>query len=108
LAAVEADWKRLYFPPDDDGELDLTSDGDLRRLRGWVEGNGIGVVVFDALLDHLGVGNEFKPKQVRHALRPLRRLAADLGTAVVGSLHPRKGKAVSFRVLIAGSHQFNA
>jgi hypothetical protein len=67
------------------------------------------VIVFDALLDHIGSGvDEFKPKAVRAALRPLRRLAADEEIAIVGSMHPRKGKIVSFRDLIANSHQFNA
>ena len=39
---------------------------------------------------------------------PLRRVAGAHGIAAVGLLHPIKGRAKSFRELMAGSHQFNA
>jgi hypothetical protein len=74
----------------------------------WVAQYEIGVVIFDALLDDLGSADVYESRQVRAALRPLRRVARDANVAVLGSLHPRKGDALSFRDLVAGSHQFNA
>jgi hypothetical protein len=50
----------------------------------------------------------YNPKHVREKLKPIRRIAAACDVAVLGLLHPIKGKAVSFRDLMAGSHQFNA
>jgi len=108
LYAVEADWRRVFFPPQDIGDLDVTTDDGIATLDGWVREYGIGVVVFDALLDNLGSCDAYEPRQVRGALRPLSRFARDAGVAVLGSLHPRKGDAISFRDLVAGSHQFNA
>jgi hypothetical protein len=98
----------VFFPPQDIGDLDVTTDDGLATLASWVSEYGIGVVVFDALLDNLGSADVYEPRQVRSALSPLRRFAGDAGVAVLGSLHPRKGDAVSFRDLVAGSHQFNA
>jgi hypothetical protein len=108
LYAVEANWRRVFFPPQDIGDLDVTTEDGLATLAGWVSEYGIAVVVFDALLDNLGSADVYEPRQVRSALRPLRRFAADAGVAVLGSLHPRKGDALNFRDLVAGSHQFNA
>jgi hypothetical protein len=108
LYAAEADWRRVFFPPHDIGDLDVTTDEGISTLNTWVRDYEIGVVVFDALLDNLGSCDAYEPRQVRGALRPLRRFAADRDVAVLGSLHPRKGDALSFRDLVAGSHQFNA
>jgi hypothetical protein len=110
LHAAGADWPHVFFPPDDCAELDVTTEDGCDRLGMWVKRNAIRIVVFDALLDHLGGTkvDEFKPKAVRNALRPLRRLARDRGFAAVGALHPKKGHALTFRDLMAASHQFNA
>lgn len=110
LYAAGAEWRHIWFPPEDCAELDLTSPADIERLRSWVREHRVRVVFFDALLDHIGgtTVDEYKPKAVRNALRPLRRLALEEGFAAVGSMHPRKGNAGSFRDLLAGSHQFNA
>jgi hypothetical protein len=108
LYAAQADWRRVYFPPEDIGDLDVTADQGIDTLARWVREYEIGVVVFDALLDNLGSCDAYEPRQVRSALRPLRRVANDAEVAILGSLHPRKGDAVSFRDLVAGSHQFNA
>lgn len=108
LYAAEADWRRVFFPPQEIGDLDITTDDGISTLAAWVRDYGIGVVVFDALLDNLGSCDGYEPRQVRGALRPLRRFAADVDVAILGSLHPRKGDALSFRDLVAGSHQFNA
>jgi hypothetical protein len=110
LYAAGADWGRIWFPPEDATDVDFTSPADVERLRRWVRDRDARIVVFDALLDHLGGASvdEFKPKAVRNALRPLRRLAADEGFAALGAMHPRKGNALTFRDLVANSHQFNA
>jgi DnaB-like helicase N terminal domain/AAA domain len=77
-----------------------------------VERERIGLIVLDALLDHIPGGDEgkaiYNPKAVRQAMRPLRRVAGETGVAALGLMHPIKGRVTSFRQLIAGSHQFNA
>jgi hypothetical protein len=96
----------------DDGEylddLVLTE----RRLEDAIRRDGIGLVVFDQLIDHVHGGADgqavYNPKHVRGALMPLRRVSARCEIAALGLLHPIKGQPRSFRDLIAGSHQFNA
>jgi hypothetical protein len=82
------------------------------RLSRAVEREGIGLVVFDQLLDHVAGGVDgsavYNPKHVRQALVPLRRVAAEMNIATLGLMHPIKGQPRSFRDLVAGSHQFNA
>lgn len=96
----------------DDGEYldDLSARGD--DLAVAVERDGIGLIVLDQLLDHVGGGIDgsavYNPKAVRQAMLPLRRVAGTQGIAAIGLLHPVKGRAKTFRDLVAGSHQFNA
>lgn len=110
LYAAGADLTRVLTLDDGDYLTDFTIDGE--RLGRAIEREGIGLVVFDQLLDHVSGGHEgeavFNPKSVRQALVPLRRVAALQGIAALGLLHPVKGHARSFRDLVAGSHQFNA
>jgi hypothetical protein len=110
LHVAGADLERVKFQHVGDADIDFNDPGDIEHMRGWVQRYEIRVVVFDALLDHVGGAgvDEFKSKAVRAALRPLRRLAADEQIAVIGSMHPRKGRVLSFRDLVANSHQFNA
>lgn len=110
LHLAGADFAHVHFQIEADGDIDLTEPADVEHLRALIRLAGARVVVFDALLDHIGGPgvDEMKPKAVRGALRPLRRLAAEEDVAVVGTMHPRKGRVVSFRDLIANSHQFNA
>jgi hypothetical protein len=47
LYAAEADWRRVFFPPEDIGDLDVTTDdgidtGENDRLRALVEGEDFG------------------------------------------------------------------
>jgi hypothetical protein len=96
----------------DDGEYldDLASRAD--DLAAAVLRDRIGLVVFDQLLDHIYGGSEgeaiYNPKSVRQSMLPIRRVAATTGVAMLGLMHPIKGRVASFRQLIAGSHQFNA
>lgn len=110
LWAAGADLTRIRTL--DDGEylddLVLTE----QRLEDAIRRDGIGLVVFDQLIDHVHGGADgqavYNPKNVRGALMPLRRVTARCEIAALGLLHPIKGQARSFRDLIAGSHQFNA
>jgi hypothetical protein len=96
----------------DDGEFieDFASAAPL--LAAAIERDGIGLVLFDALIDHIpgGAGGEavYNPKNVRQSLMPLRRVAAETDVGALGLLHPIKGNPSSFRQLMAGSHQLNA
>ncbi|MGH2964410.1 MAG: AAA family ATPase [Solirubrobacterales bacterium] len=96
----------------DDGEYldDLSARADDLSIA--IERDEIGLIVLDQVLDHVNGGTDgsavFNPKNVRQAMMPLRRVAGHYGIAAVGSLHPNKRKAGSFRELVAGSHQFNA
>ena len=110
LHLAGADFSHVHFQVEADDEIDLTDPADVEHLRVLLRLAGARVVVFDALLDHIGGSgvDEFKPKAVRGALRPLRRLAIEEDVAVLGILHPRKGRVASFRDLVANSHQFNA
>jgi AAA domain len=110
LHAAGADLQRLCTL--DDGEYldDLAPrTGDFATT---VTREEIGLVVFDQLLDHMYGGREgqaiYNPKSVRQSMLPLRRVASATDVAMIGLMHPIKGRVASFRQLIAGSHQFNA
>lgn len=111
---------RVHAAGGDIGRLRTLDDGEylddlgarVDDLTAAVEEQGIGLIVFDQLLDHISGGTDgsgvYNPKNVRQAMMPLRRVAREREIAAVGLLHPVKGRAKSFRELIAGSHQFNA
>lgn len=96
----------------DDGEYIDDFEPVQADLAAAIADERIGLVVLDALIDHVPGGQNgeaiYNPKAVRQALKPLRRLLAEQELAGVGLLHPTKGKPHSFRDLVAGSHQFNA
>jgi AAA domain len=119
--AFEPIWvPRLYAAGADLEQLQTLDDGEyldeLQPRAGdlalTVRRERIGLIVLDALLDHVPGGHEgqaiYNPKSVRQAMRPLRRVAGETGVAALGLMHPIKGRVSSFRQLIAGSHQFNA
>lgn len=88
-------------------ELDLSRDAP--RLRAAVQDVGHELVVFDQLLDNLGTDvDDWRSKQVRDALRPLRHVVRELDITALASLHPNKGARSSFRDLVSGTHAFNA
>ena len=81
---------------------------DAERLKLAADLEHVRVLFLDALLDVLGVGvDDWRSKQVRHALQPLRALAREFDIAVVGAMHPNK-RADSFRQLVSGASAFNA
>lgn len=87
--------------------LDVGRDGE--RLRALIGEHGYSLVYVDQLLDVLTADtDDWRSKQVRDALRPLRRAARELHTTVLGTLHPNKGQRGNFRDLVSGSHAFNA
>lgn len=105
LYAAKANLKRVeILEPPGDGYITL---GD-PRLTDAVEQSGAKFVYLDSLVDNLGGAvNDWNAKQLRQALRPAKRLAKDLGVAVVGTLHTNKG-GESARQLTPGSHQYGA
>lgn len=90
-----------------DQPLDIKSDADdLRRILAV---GGFRVVIFDQLLDNLGVNvDDWRGKQVREAVRPLRALSADVGVATLAALHTNKSRTGSFRERVSGTQAFNA
>jgi hypothetical protein len=111
---------RLYLAGADLGRLRTLDDGEYLTdlaarasgLRLAVTEEHVGLVVFDALLDHVPGGQAgagvYNPKNVREALLPLRRVAGEADVACLGLMHPVKGRVSTFRDLVAASHQFNA
>jgi hypothetical protein len=107
LHAAGADLSRVVQVERPDGGLvNLREDRD--TLAEVVKAEGLRVLYFDQLLDNLGVGvDDWRGKQVRDALQPLRSVARELDIAALGAMHPNK-RADSFRQLVSGSAQFNA
>ncbi len=107
LYAAGADLARVRHIDREDGwSVDLTEDRDRLKLAAGLE--GVRVLYLDALLDNLGAGvDDWRNKQVRQALRPIKALAAELGIAALGSLHPNK-RGETFRQLMSGAAAFNA
>ena len=90
----------------DGWSVDLTEDREKLRLAAELE--GVQFLYLDQLLDNLGVGvDDWRGKQVRHALQPVRAIAAEFQIAALGSLHPNK-RGDTFRQLVSGASAFNA
>lgn len=106
LMAANANLELVDTIHEEDDHLDLRADA--ASLRALIESRGYGLVVFDAMLDALGDVDAYQAKAVREEIRPLRRIARDLGICALGLLHPNKGARASFRELVSGSHAFNA
>jgi hypothetical protein len=105
LYAAKADLRRVeILEPPDDGYITLSDS----RLTAAVEDTGAKLVYLDSLVDNLGPDvNDWNGKQLRGALRPAKRLAKDLGIAVLATLHTNKGGSTA-RDLTPGSHQYGA
>jgi hypothetical protein len=107
LHAAGADLDRVRHLAREDGwTVDLSEDAERLKLAADLE--HVSVLFLDALLDVLGVRvDDWRAKQVRHALQPLRSLSREFDIAVVGAMHPNK-RAASFRQLVSGASAFNA
>lgn len=105
LHAAGADLERVRLIEKPDGYVELAADRE--GLTKIIRENEIRVLWCDALLDNLGAIDDWRAKQVRDALGPLRMLAREEEIAPVGCLHPNKSGS-SFRQLVAGSVAFNA
>jgi hypothetical protein len=107
LYAAGADLDRVVqVERPDGGFVNLRDDRD--ELAAVVRAEGLVVVYFDQLLDNLGVDvDDWRTKQVREALQPLRAIARELEIASLGSMHPNK-RADNFRQLVSGAVAFNA
>lgn len=89
----------------DDDVIDLKRDA--KSLMSYLSSEGIALVYFDQLLDNLGVTDDWKAKQVREALAPLRRAARVSNCGVLCTMHPNK-RGGSFRDRVQGTPAFNA
>jgi AAA domain len=109
LYAAGADLGLVLFQDADPIE-DLAADGVAETIAGWARQHGVALLVLDALLDHLGGAevDEYRPRHVRRAMKPLRTIARESGATVLGLLHPPKGGGTDFRSQVAASHQFVA
>lgn len=107
LFAAGADLDLVRFLDREDGwSIDLCEDRERLRLAAELE--SVQFLYLDQLLDNLGVTvDDWRSKQVRHALQPIRALAAEFGIAALASLHPNK-RGDSFRQLVSGASAFNA
>ena len=95
------------LPVGDDGPLVIKRDA--VKLRELIKADGFKVVIFDQLLDNLGVNvDDWRSKQVRDAIAPLRRVAAETDTLMLGALHTNKSKTGTFRSRVSGTQAFNA
>lgn len=106
LQAVEADFARVhYIDRPEFGYIELESDQE--KIATVVEEFDLGFLYLDQLSDNLGVKvDDWRRKQMRHALRPARALARELDIGVTGALHPNK-RGDTFRELISGSPAVN-
>jgi hypothetical protein len=104
LFAAGADLDLVAF---EDADLieDLAAEGVAETIAAWSRQHGVALLVLDALLDHLGGTevDEYRPRHVRRALKPLRTIARASGAAVLGLLHPPKGGGTDFRSQVAAS-----
>jgi hypothetical protein len=106
LHAAGADLDRIFHIESvEDGVLDVRDDSG--ALAKFIAAKKIAVVYFDQLLDNLGYTDNWKDKQVREALAPLRRAARETNVAGVLTLHPNK-RGGSFRDRVSGTPAFNA
>lgn len=106
LHAVGADLTRLrYIESGANGVIDVREDAD--ALAKFVKAERVAVVYFDQLLDNLGVADNWRDKDVRNALAPLRRVVRETNTAGLLTLHPNK-RGGSFRDRVSGTPAFNA
>lgn len=107
LHAAGADLERVFAVAagTTGGVMDVRADAD--ALREYVEAEDVALVYFDQLLDNLGVTDNWKDKDVRDALAPIRRVVQDVDVAVLASMHPNK-RGGSFRDRVSGSPAFNA
>jgi hypothetical protein len=121
VIADEDSWKDVWVPrlfaADVDGErvvkLEAT-ESDVLDVKAHGQGivdrlkeHDVKLLYVDALDDLLAQMDVYNAKEVRNALRPLRRIADELGVAVVGSKHPNK-TGNTMRELMSGSAQFMA
>jgi hypothetical protein len=108
LFAAGADLEFVRCVKSSDGGA-LSFPSEAGRLREIVNETGARILFFDQLLDNLDFAvNDWKSKEVRAAIAPLRALAADLDCAVICCLHTNKASGGSFRQSVSGSHAFNA
>ena len=107
LYAAGADLDRVHQLTRLDGSP-VVIGADRDQIAAKVTELGISVLYFDQLLDNLGADvDDWRQKQVREAVAPLRAMARELDIAVLATLHPNK-RGKTFRELMSGTPAFNA
>jgi hypothetical protein len=81
---------------------------DAEGLSQYIKEESLAVLYIDQLLDNLGAADNWKDKDVRNALAPIRAVAAARKVAILAALHPNKRKGGGFRDQLAGTPAFNA
>ncbi|MGI8556848.1 MAG: AAA family ATPase [Solirubrobacteraceae bacterium] len=102
LQAAEANLDLVFDLQWEHGDaVDLTAD--MPDVEDAVKRHKLRVLFFDQILDNIGSDtNEFRQREIREAMRPVRSFAQRTETAALASLHPNK-RAESFRQLVYGS-----
>ena len=104
LMAAQADCERVKFlqARKQDDWFTIADEAELEDL---VSRHRIDAILIDPLSDYLPEGtDEWKQREMRRALQPLRQLADDLAVAVIAVVHMNKRPETSFRNRISGSH----
>jgi putative DNA primase/helicase len=109
LQAAGADFERLRWVTLSSesvaDELDVVTDID--ALRQAIVSFDARMVVIDPVVEFLpGATDSHNDMSVRHALRPIRNLAGELGVAVLGLVHLNKGDTLDVAARITGSGAF--
>jgi len=109
LRAAGADFGRVKFLTLDSESLsdDINIVGDIDGLRQIVVQHEVKLIVVDPVVEYLPAATDsHNDMSVRHALRPLRNLAIELGIAIIGLVHLNKGDTLDVAARITGSGAF--
>ena len=109
LEAAGADLERIRdLPADEDGE-GLTLPRDLSELKRDITEEEIKIVIFDQFLDNLDADvDDWRTREVRRAVAPVRRWARGQSVALLAALHTNKSRTRNFREKTQSSQAFNA
>jgi hypothetical protein len=89
-----------------DGLADLSDPGQVADLAEHMKAEGVGILFVDMLPAVLGAVESHNDMQVKRALAPLCKLAADSDAAVIGTMHTNKAVDRSALARVNGSGAF--
>lgn len=129
IVATEDDWNRTIIPrlraakanldrifqvevemsDPEAGPLDVTFPKDVEAMAELVRANDVDMVLLDPLLSRLSIKlDSHKDSDVRQALEPVTRFAAQTGCAVLGLIHVNKSGSKDPLTSLMGSRAFVA